>query len=292
MSLVVEAPHLLIIPVLLDIYLLLGLKISASELTARLGAWFGGRGGDGSHDVGRWISDQKDWDLTRAGALLTPSVIDGLPQSKIYEPIDRLTWSPAPLVASLLITVLILAGTAIFTGYIVMLADRADLIRTQQAPILSVLRDRWVKLVGFGTILVSAIAVIAAVAIAPGMLVDGRGMSAENVVALVSLAAFPLLVVTMFVPESIVIDGSGPIEAIRAGASVVVHSFWQSAGFFAVSLMISPGLLSIWERIAGDPVGLGLAIVLNAAMVTSLSLASLAFYRARFDGAAHMHHRA
>jgi hypothetical protein len=73
---------------------------------------------------------------------------------------------------------------------------------------------------------------------------------------------------------------------------VVVHSFWQSAAFFAVSLMISPGLLSIWERIAGDPVGLGLAILLNAVMVTSLSLASLAFYRARFDGAAHRHQTA
>ena len=238
MSLVVEAPHLLIIPVLLDLYLLLGAKISASEITSRLGSWFGGRGGDGSHEVGRWITDQKDWDLTRAAALLTPSVIDGLPQDKIYQPFVRLTWSPAAVSGSLLVAVLILAGTLIFTAYVVMLASRADLIRTRPEPLLAVLKDRWLKLVGFGAILISAITVIAAVAIAPGMLLDGGGMSAENVVAVVSLAAFPLLVVTMFVPESIVIDGSGPVEAIRASASVVVHSFWQSAAFFAVSQII------------------------------------------------------
>jgi hypothetical protein len=50
--------------------------------------------------------------------------------------------------------------------------------------------------------------------------------------------------------------------------------------------MFSPGLLSIWEEIAGDPVGLGIAIVVNAALITSLAMASLSFYRSRTDGLA------
>ncbi len=58
-------------------------------------------------------------------------------------------------------------------------------------------------------------------------------------------------------------------------------SFWPAIGLFVVSLMFSPGLLSIWEEIASDPVGLGIAIVANAALITSLALASLSFYRSR-----------
>jgi hypothetical protein len=112
------------------------------------------------------------------------------------------------------------------------------------------------------------------------------GISTESLVVVLSLVGFVILVITMFVPEAIVIDGAGPISAVRASATVVFRFFWQSAAFIAVSLMISPGLLSIWERIAGDPAGLAIAIVLNAIMVTSLSLASLTFYRARFDGVA------
>lgn len=135
-------------------------------------------------------------------------------------------------------------------------------------------------------IVIAAIALLSAVMIVPGILLAAGGMSTDTIVGLVSLVGFVILVVTMFVPEAIMIDGAGPVAAIRASATVVFRFFWQSAAFFAVSLMISPGLLSIWEHIAGNPVGLGIAIILNAAMVTSLSLASLAFYRARFDGVA------
>jgi hypothetical protein len=67
---------------------------------------------------------------------------------------------------------------------------------------------------------------------------------------------------------------------------VVFGSFWQAMGLFVVSIMFSPGLLSIWEEIAGDPVGLGIAIVVNAALITSLAMASLSFYRSRTDGLA------
>jgi len=150
--------------------------------------------------------------------------------------------------------------------------------------------DRWIKVLGFIAVVIVAVASLSALMLIPGALVGEGGLSAETLVGVLSTVGLAVLVLTMFVPEAIVIDGAGPITAIRSSATVVMRYFWQSAAFFVVSLMISPGLISIWDRIAGDPVGLVIAVVINALMVTSLALASLAFYRARFDGGAPLQH--
>jgi hypothetical protein len=286
MSHVLAYPQLVLVPVLLDLYLLVGARISAEALTARLGNWFSGHNGQNALDAGEWIRKLGDWDVSRLLALLMPSVLDGMGQDTYYRPFDRLAWAPSSLGVAGAAMGMVLVGSVLFTLYITMLASRTRMIRTKPVPAVGLLIDRWGKLLGFLALLIGAIAVLSAVMIVPGALLSGGGIGSSTMVGLVSLVGFVALVVTMFVPEAIVIDGIGPISAIRASALVVYRFFWQSAAFFAVSLMISPGLLSIWERIAGDPVGLGIAIVLNAAMVTSLSLASLAFYRARFDGVA------
>jgi hypothetical protein len=286
MSLVLEFPHLIMVPVLVDLYLLLGPQVSSESLTMRLGEWFIGRGGETSVDTGEWIRDLGSWDGSRLLALLMPSVPVGLPQDQLYRPFDRLTWSPASLVVVAAGAVMALIGFAIFITYLTMLASRAKLIRTSSVPLLHLLVDRWAKVLGFAGLLIGVLAIILAVLVLPAALMSAGGIGTDGLVFLLSLIGFVILVITMFVPEAIVIDGAGPISAVRASASVVFRFFWQSAAFLAVSLMISPGLLSIWERIAGDPAGLAIAVVLNAIMVTSLSLASLAFYRARFDGVA------
>jgi hypothetical protein len=286
MSDVLAYPQLVLIPVLLDLYLLFGARISAGSLTSRLGDWFAGRSGQNALDAGKWVRDLGDWDVSRLLALLMPSVLDGMGQDTYYRPFDRLAWSPSSLGVVAASIGMILIGSVIFTIYITMLASRTRMIRANSLPPMRLLLDRWVKMLGLFGLLIGVIASLSAVMIVPAAILAAGGVSATTMAGLAWLVGSIALVVTMFAPEAIVIDGASPIAAVRASAQVVFRFFWQSAAFFAVSLMISPGLLSIWERIAGDPVGLGIAIVLNAAMVTSLSLASLAFYRARFDGVA------
>jgi len=212
--------------------------------------------------------------------------MDGMKQEAIYRPFDRLAWSPSLPTAIVTGLGLLLIGSFIFTVYLVLLASQADMIRTESRSTMRLIIDRWGKVLATTVVLTLVIGAISALVIVPGAVLSAGGMSTDTMVGLFATVGFVVLVITMFVPESIVIDGSGPVEAVRASAHVVFRFFWQSAAFFAVSMLISPGLLSIWERIAGDPGGLGIAIVLNAVMVTSLSLASLAFYRARFDGVA------
>jgi len=286
MSLVLAFPQLIAIPVLLDIYLLIGARISPAAMTTRLGDWLVGRNGANSVDAGEWVRGLGDWDMSRLLAFLMPSVMDGMKQDAIYRPFDRMAWSPSLPTAIATSLGLLLVGSFIFTVYLVLLASQADMIRTESRSTMRLIIDRWGKVLATTVVLTLVIGAISALFIVPGAVLSAGGMSTDTIVGLFAMVGFVVLVITMFVPESIVIDGSGPVEAIRASAHVVFRFFWQSAAFFAVSLLISPGLLSIWERIAGDPGGLGIAIVLNAVMVTSLSLASLAFYRARFDGVA------
>ncbi len=286
MSLVLAFPQLIAIPVLLDIYLLIGARISPAAMTTRLGDWLVGRNGANSVDAGEWVRGLGDWDMSRLLAFLMPSVMDGMKQDAIYRPFDRMAWSPSLPNAIATSLGLLLVGSFIFTVYLVLLASQADMIRTESRSTMRLIIDRWGKVLATTVVLTLVIGAISALFIVPGAVLSAGGMSTDTIVGLFAMVGFVVLVITMFVPESIVIDGSGPVEAIRASAHVVFRFFWQSAAFFAVSLLISPGLLSIWERIAGDPGGLGIAIVLNAVMVTSLSLASLAFYRARFDGVA------
>ena len=290
MSLVLDFPRLLVLPILIDLYLLLGLRISSESLTTRLGEWFIGRGGQASVDTGEWIKDLGGWDASRLTAVLMPSVIDGAEQDGLFRPFDRLAWEPTSLAVLVVAVALALVGTGLFTTFMTMLATRARMIRTRPLPTAQLILDRWIKLLGFVALLIAAVASLSALLLIPGAVLSTEGLSAETVVGVLSTVGLAVLVLTMFVPEAIVIDGAGPITALRSSATVVIRFFWQSAAFFVVSLMISPGLISIWDRIAGDPVGLAVAVALNALMVTSLALASLAFYRARFDGVAPLQH--
>ncbi len=130
------------------------------------------------------------------------------------------------------------------------------------------------------------LAVVSGLFILPSLLTDTTVVGADTTIGFISLIGLILLIATMFVPEAIVLDSAGPVQAIRSSLRVVSGNFVQTIGFFLVSILISPGLLSIWERITFHPAGLILAIVLNAGMVTSLAIASLGFYQVRSRTAA------
>src|SRR6185312_16164298 len=94
MSLVLALPQLVALPLLLDLYLILGARISPESMTSRLGGWFTGLNGANSTDVGDWVRGLGDWDMSRLLAFLMPSVLDGIKQGAIYRPFDRVSWDP------------------------------------------------------------------------------------------------------------------------------------------------------------------------------------------------------
>ncbi len=283
MSLVMSAPQLLLVPILVDLYLLLGPRISSVAFTERLARWSQSQDGDSAIDVADWLARVGDWDVSRLMALLVPSVVDGLPQAVTFEPYGRGFVIPSTLAVILAGCCFAAIGTALFIGFLVWLARSGEMIRTEGVGVSRLFLDRWFRFLGFTAIMI-AVAIVGGLALViPTVLLATGEVGASAIVGFLSLGMLALLVVTMFVPEAIVIDGAGPVRAIRSSASVVFGSFWQATGLFAISLMFTPGLLSIWEEIAGDPVGLGIAVVANAALITSLAIASLSFYRSRTE---------
>lgn len=84
-----------------------------------------------------------------------------------------------------------------------------------------------------------------------------------------------------FAPNAILISGVGPLRAIYYSIQVVRSSLWQSLGFVLLSLMIRIGTISLWQRFANWSLGIALAILVNAYIVSGLATASLLFFRER-----------
>ena len=143
MSLVLALPQLVALPLLLDLYLLLGARISPESMTSRLGNWFVGRNDANATDAGKWVSGLADWDMSRLLAFLMPSVLDGIKQSAIFRPFDRVSWEPTMPMAIIGGIGLLLVGSFIFTAYLVLLASRAELIRTRPMPFKRLMLNRW-----------------------------------------------------------------------------------------------------------------------------------------------------
>ena len=176
MSLVLAFPQLIAIPVLLDIYLLIGARISPAAMTTRLGDWLVGRNGANSVDAGEWVRGLGDWDMSRLLAFLMPSVMDGMKQDAIYRPFDRMAWSPSLPTAIATSLGLLLVGSFIFTAYLVLLASQADMIRTESRSTMRLIIDRWGKVLATTVVLTLVIGAISALFIVPGAVLSAGGI--------------------------------------------------------------------------------------------------------------------
>ena len=286
MSLVIALPFLALIPILLDALLWLVPTLSGKSLSRWAGAELQFSNSSVLDQFGTWLARHGDWDITRGLAVLLPSVIDGVSSDKLYAPFDVDSVSISTALAAFAITASILFGALLFVAFETWLATSAELLHLNRDQAISAILRSWGRIVLFGLIMAGVVVTVSAVMILPSLLTDTTVVGPDTTIGFLSLIGLILLIATMFVPEAIVLDSAGPIQAIRSSLHVVSGNFLQSIGFFLVSLMISPGLLSIWERITFHPAGLILAIVLNAAMVTSLALASLGFYQVRSRTAA------
>lgn len=286
MSLVVAKPQIALIPIVLDVAFSLTPAVSGETVSTRAGQQLVGSGSSALNQLGSWLTRQEEWGIERALALFVPSVVDGITAEHLYRPFALEALLPGWVAGAILLALAVLLGALLFIAFETWLAVSSDLLALDRSAVARALGRSWLSFVGFGLLVVAVLLAATGLLLAPGLISSGGGLSGDTVLGFLSLLGVAMLVATLFVPEAIVLDRQGPVGAIRSSLRVVSENFWQSMGFFAVSMLISPGLLSIWEEITGSGAGLAVAIVLNAGMVTSLALASLGFYRARSGAAA------
>lgn len=92
-----------------------------------------------------------------------------------------------------------------------------------------------------------------------------------------------MLLYLYFVPQAVIMGDASPMEAIRNSFIVVRTSFWPSLGFIILTNVISGGFTYIWSHLVGSPVGIVVAIVLNAVVGTGLLIASCIFFQDRLQ---------
>ena len=72
-----------------------------------------------------------------------------------------------------------------------------------------------------------------------------------------------------------------PIRAARMSYAVARLNFAQAWRFAATSILIATGILQVWNVLVQNPPGLIISLLLNAALGTGLSMASMMFFHDR-----------
>ena len=91
-----------------------------------------------------------------------------------------------------------------------------------------------------------------------------------------------LLIYMTFVPQAIALGEENPLHAVLSSFTIVRLNFWATLGLIILVNVISTGLGLVWYRVfMRTAVGTLVAIVANAYVGTSLTLAMFIFYRDR-----------
>ena len=90
-----------------------------------------------------------------------------------------------------------------------------------------------------------------------------------------------ILLYMSFVPEAITLTEASPIKAMLSSFAIVRLNLWSVIGLTVLVNVISIGLNLIWQMLVGTPVGTFVAIMLNAYVGTSLTVAYFIFFRDR-----------
>lgn len=308
MSMVLSRPYLLVLPILVDLWTWLGVQVRATILIdamERLLIREGGRNGREAAD--QLSSAGANIRVNDALAGLTPSIFAGLPhdsvlatllsviappmtagidRSGVYEPwqesLGKVVTPGSEFAVIGLALVFFLGATLLLTLFKVPIAQA---VRGGDQRMATFLRD-----VSLGWLRVLALIGLI------GMLLLGVGLPVLIVAQLFTLIGIPLLalvsialfifgslggVALFFLSDAMFIYRVGPIRAARMSYAVARIDFAQSWRFAAALLLIATGLLQVWSVIVENPPGVIVALILNAALGTGLSIASMMFFHDR-----------
>lgn len=272
LSLVLVEPALLAIPLMLDAYFWLGVRVDPGALAAQ----------------GRLAADVLDQfgaksDLTVFASLLVPT----LRGASGWDDAPRVAWHRALVPETWVTVCLALAGVLVLGAALGALfrVSLALVVRQQSASALGVGRFvlvALVRLVGLVAVCLGALVLVLGPMLLLTALLLVVGVNLVPLLAVV--AAVPLLafaVCVYFALDAIVLSDAGPLRALYLSFAVVRRNVWPAVGFQVSALIITGGLAQLWIDLAGTPIGFLVAVLANAFVATGLSLAGMLFYADR-----------
>jgi hypothetical protein len=289
-------PWIILIPILLDVFLLLGPQISAGRLVSnelnRLVPL-----GPGGASI-RMLDQAQQRDLVEwfegvnLLAALAPSAVSvvGVPSLVAMLGIrDPLRSIPVETIGGALAIVFgaLLSGMLIGSLYYAILAQEVRDGAVSLARLVGQTLRSWVRVLLY-LLLLSGLGLLFGVPV--GVMAVGAAMISPTLGSLALSAVMMALVwvglYLFFVPNAIFVSQVGPLQAIKNSVAVVRVSFWAAAAIVVLITLVLLGMGRVWELASESitgPWGLGLGILGNAYIASGLIAASMRFYRERID---------
>ncbi len=276
-------PYLIAIPVLLDLYLWIGARLSAQPLADQIERWIesGPSSNPAALESVRTFGQQ--FDLFSLLTLTTPTLITDTTQvARLGGPnpsIIGVVWWMIPILMFVLTLVGIGIGMLYLTliGYMVQ-GERLSLSGLVPRTARNILRMYGFILVVLGIIMLVGLPVL----IGGGIVSQGIGVNLMPMLAmLLTLSAIWGVFLLFFSQDAIVVSNATPIQAIRLSYGVVRKNFGPALVFVGAYVLIRSGMPAALQVLTGTGWGVPLAVILNAYIATGLVAAGMMFYRDR-----------
>ncbi len=297
-SLVRRRLWLMLIPVVLDLFLWLGPRISVGPLLQRLAPLLSPptSAALSAADV-QTLTVSRDA-LLEAGrsfnmfSILTNSLLGVPGLMTVGEPTQPILASPVFQVSSGWLALgafilLLLASVFIAALYLSLIAQQ---ISSGAVSLKSLVLDVWVsgtRIVALGAFLIG----IALVFVIPMSVVSAIAALFSQGLALMMVGAFSLaamwvslavLIYLFFAVSGIVLNRDGVLLAVRNSIIIVRRNIWSTLGLMVLVNVISLGLGLIWQQIAVASWGTPIGILCNSFVGSGLAAAVFIFYRDRY----------
>ena len=280
LSLVLVRPWLLAVPILLDLFYWVGVKIEPSALIASLIRIVNESDVENSAEVVKSLEEMTSTDISQMIGFFSPTMLNQAPRDDIYQLVDRVVWSPS----SAGVVVLVSLGLFLMSALVAMIygVPIGDAILGRRRAPMELIRaivsawGRFLLLIGLviGTLIGIAIPLLLVAAIA--------GVGGIDLIPLYTMFFLIALVlaifITPFVLDAIALIGAGPIDAIRFGSTIFRANKLQSVGVVLALMLVILGLPPIARPLLANLPGVVIAIVLYALIVTGFIAASMLFF--------------
>lgn len=282
----VSRPWIVVGPVLLDLYLWLGWRVSAAPLTSRLASWLRQR--DSSLDgIATLVAEQDRTNILELLSFRLPAIRfpTFLPLLVTDEPVRLDSWQPAwQIGASWLLVIL---GTLCFVmsfligaEYLLWLCAISRGEGHRLIPMATVKTAGQLALwllIACGLILLVGLPIIAGQA---ALIAYGAG-SSPLLALLLFLPVGLGFILFYFAAHSIAYDRIGAFRAFRSSYRVVRNYGWQSLGFIGATILVTNAFPFLWQQLLGSPAGTLLAFIGNSFIASGMFVSAFIFYRDR-----------
>lgn len=280
-------PYLIAVPLALDLVLWLGPRFTSPALFAWLAHW-PARSTDGADLAAALYTRGETAEMTSGIAQAwngygVSNLIGTLGRGHVANLMDRPTAAIGPwYVALLFLLALLVVGLWLKSLFV---APIAQMVRHEPFVLRAALRTSVAAAAQIGLLFLTAlgmlvltlvpVAVVAAAFVLAG--INGFGLLFLAVLAPV----FGALFYGAYAMDAIFLERVGPMRAIYLSYRVVRRNVWPTAGFIAMTILISRGVPLALTRVVQQPVGVVLAMIAHAYVAAGLATGSLLFYRER-----------